>query len=101
MFKAMILLKRNADMSFREFTDWWLAEHAPLAKELPGLQKGVFNLVEGQGDEEFDGVSELWFDTKEAFEAAYATETGKAVANDSLSKVSKRVRLFVAENSIK
>jgi hypothetical protein len=44
-----------------------------------------------------DGVSELWFDSQEAFEAAYASEIGERVATDSLANVSGRVRLFVDE----
>ena len=72
-----------------------------MARELPGLKKGVFNLVDGDGSEDFDGVSELWFDSQEAFEAAYASDEGREVAGDSLSKVSKRLRLFVKEHPIK
>jgi hypothetical protein len=48
----------------------------------------------------YDGVSELWFDSKEDFEAAYATEIGKGVAADSLAHLSARERMFVVENDI-
>lgn len=98
MFKAMILLKRTPQASAEEFQSWWLERHAPMARQLPGLRKAVFNVVT-DGDD-YDGVSELWFDSKEAFEAAYASETGQAVASDSLSQVSSRVRLLVTENTI-
>lgn len=98
MFKAMILLKRRDDMSPAQFADWWLGAHAPLARALPGLRGARFNLVEGEGSGPFDGVSELWFDSLEAFDAAYATEHGQRVAADSMANVSKRERLFVAEH---
>lgn len=98
MFKAMILLKRRDDMSPAQFADWWLGAHAPLARALPGLRGARFNLVEGDGSGPVDGVSELWFDSREAFDAAYATEHGKRVAADSMANVSKRERLFVAEH---
>lgn len=102
MFKAIILLTRGADQSPEDFRHWWLNEHAPLARQLPGLRGLVFNLVPPglNGDTElpYDGVSELWFDTREAFDAAYATELGKQVASDSLAHVSGRLRLFVEEH---
>ena len=46
----------------------------------------------------YDGVSELWFDSREAFDAAYSTDLGKRVASDSLQHVSGRLRLFVEEH---
>ena len=96
MFKAVILLTRKDGMSKDEFRNWMLVGHSPLAKQLPGLRKLVFNVVEND-DAPYDGVSELWFDTREAFDAAYATEIGKRVAGDSLANVKARVRLFVDE----
>lgn len=98
MFKAMIMLTRRADMTHEQFAHWWLAEHAPLARQLPGVREIRFNeVLEGDG---IDGVAELWFESREAFEAAYATAIGQSVAEDSLAHVSARVRLFVNENQI-
>lgn len=96
MFKAIILLTRKDDMSREAFRDWMLVGHSPLARQLPGLRKLVFNIVEND-DAPYDGVSELWFDSQEAFTAAYATEIGKAVAADSLAHVTARIRLLVDE----
>ena len=98
MFKAIILLKRREDMSHDEFKTWWLGAHAPKAAKLPNVRKICFNLADDGGA--FDGVSELWFDSKEDFESAYATEIGKEVAADSIAHLSARERLFVTENSI-
>lgn len=96
MFKAVILLSRRDDMTREEFRRWWTEEHAPLARALPGLRRLVFNVV-SDADAPYDGVSELWFDSREAFDAAYATEHGKAVAADSMANVKGRVRLPVEE----
>ena len=96
MFKAIILLTRREDMSAEAFADWWLVRHAPLARTLPGLRRLTFNLVTNGGSS--DGVSELWFDSQAAFEAAYASEIGKAVAADSIAHVGRRERLFVDEH---
>jgi len=96
MFKAIILLTRAEGASREEFRSWWLERHAPLARQLPGLRRLVFNVVENE-DAPCDGVSELWFDSREDFEAAYVSAIGKRVAADSLANVSARVRLVVDE----
>jgi uncharacterized protein (TIGR02118 family) len=94
--KAIILLTRREGDTPEDFRRWWLEEHAPLARRLPGLQKLVFNLADG--DAPYDGVSELWFDSQAAFDAAYASEIGQQVAADSLAHVGGRVRLVVVEH---
>jgi hypothetical protein len=55
-FKAIILLTRAEGATHDQFADWWLKQHAPLAKQLPNLRKGVFNLVENPVDGDPDGV---------------------------------------------
>jgi uncharacterized protein (TIGR02118 family) len=105
MFKAMILLTRRDDMTTEAFRKWWLDEHAPLAQQLDGVRKIVFNVVADgstgvDGVDGVDGIAELWFDSRAAFEAAYATEYGTSVAADSIAHVSKRVRLVVDEVSV-
>ena len=99
MFKAMILLARRDDATPATFRSWLLYRHAPLAATLPGLRRLTYNLVEGD-EVPYDAVAELWFDTREAFDAAYATETGVAVAADSMANVRSRTRLFVDERPI-
>ena len=54
-FKAIILLTRAADATHEQFADWWLKNHAPLAKQLPELRRGVFNLVENPAEGDPDG----------------------------------------------
>ena len=99
MFKAMILLKKNEGTDQQEFRNWGIGQHAPLARQLPGVKRLCFNVVETENSF-YDGIAELWFETKEDFESAYQTDIGKAVAEDSMSHVSRRDRLFVMENQI-
>lgn len=98
MFKAIILLKRGETMSHDDFKTWWLVDHSKKAATLPGVRKIIFNLAADGST--YDGISELWFDSKEAFEAAYETEIGKAVAADSIAHLADRQRIFVTENDI-
>ena len=100
MFKVMILLTRRDDMTQDQFASWWLIDHAPLARQLPGVQRITFNLVEQGPDAVCSGITELWFESREAFEGAYATEIGKQVAADSMAHVSSRVRVPVEEHAI-
>ena len=98
MFKAMILLSRRDGMTHEEFTAWWFDEHAPLAAQLPGVRRIVFNACTPNDD--VDGISELWFDDRAAFDAAYAEPHGQAVAADSMAHVSRRERVFVDERRV-
>ena len=97
-FKAVILLRRRDDMTPEQFRQWWLYEHAPLAAQLPGVRRIVFNAAADNDD--VDGVSELWFDSEQAFVDAYATELGQRVAADSIAHVRSRTRLFVTEHVV-
>ena len=97
-FKAVILLSRRADMTHEEFCRWWIDEHAPLAAQLPGVRRIVFNVSRDHDD--VDGISELWFDSEADFVEAYATELGLRVAADSMAHVRNRTRMFVEEHDI-
>ena len=101
MFKAMILLTKAEGQTTEAFVDWWTVQHAPLARQLPGLRRAVFNVVtESSEDDSPDGVAELWFDSRTDFEAAYASEIGQSVAQDSLDNMSRRVRFLIDEHEI-
>jgi uncharacterized protein (TIGR02118 family) len=96
--KVMVGLVRREDMSRDDFQQWWIDEHAPLARTLPGVRRIRFNVLDE--DAPFDGIAELWFDSAEAADAAYATAIGKAVAADSIAHVASRVRMLADEREI-
>ena len=96
--KVMVGLIRRADMTHDEFVDWWTKQHAPLARTLPDVRRIRFNVL--SEDAPFDGIAELWFDSAEAADAAYATDIGRAVAADSLAHASSRVRMLADEHAI-
>lgn len=99
MFKVMILLKRGENLSFEAFRSHWLEHHAALVRQLPGIRKAVFNFS-GDGQGEFDAVSELWFDSEEDFRSAYDSDVGRQVTEDALSHVSRRERIPLSEHRI-
>lgn len=99
MFKVMILLSRAEGSTVEQFRAWWLGPHAALARELAGLRALRLNVIDA-GNIPWDGIAELWFDSREAFEAAYDSDHGRRVAGDSLANVSRRERLFVDEHTV-
>ena len=98
--KVMIMLNRRTDMTHEEFVQWWVEDHAPLARQLPGVRSVAFNIVEQNDDAVCDGIAELWFDSEEEMRAAYADPIGQAVAADSMAHVAGRVRMMVEERRI-
>lgn len=86
MFKGIYLVKRRPDMNHEEFMSYLYEKHAPLCKKVPGLKKYVTNeIISGTkgvvGDveiePEWDNISELWFESKEAMEEGFASAAGE------------------------
>lgn len=104
MIKVFSLLRRREDWTREQFHRWWIDEHVPYAKILPGLRKYKVSLTQGstthEGMEPFDGVAELWFDSREALEAAWASEVGKKAVAHSYANISHRVVLITEEHGI-
>lgn len=101
MLKVISLLKRKEGMSYDEFKKWALEEHPPLGKKLPGMRHYRMSVVrEDNPDLPYDAVSEFWFDDDEARQAAFATEFGKAAAEDAAAHCSSRTHLLTEEKII-
>ena len=47
----------------------------------------LVRVAPGDPEPAYDGVAELWFDKEEDLFAAYTTDIGKAVAEDSIAMV--------------
>ena len=89
--KAMIFLRRRADLTAPAFHQWWLTSHRPLAERLPGLVRHSFNAFPDGAP--YDAVVEQWFESAQTMGDSYATEAGKAVAADSAAHTSLRIRV--------
>ncbi|MGB6103133.1 MAG: EthD domain-containing protein [Pusillimonas sp.] len=86
MFKVTTIMKRKPGMTVDAFQSYWRDTHADLAASLPGLRRCVQShaLPQGyrKGDLPCDGISELWFDTREDWEQAMASRQGQAMQAD-------------------
>lgn len=89
MFKTVCLLKRKPGMSFEDFMDYYESYHRKLGEKV--LPKGIYyvrrylrgvpNPVTGEVAElEYDVLTEMWFETREAYDEAMAALSVPEVA---------------------
>lgn len=106
MVKLIALLKRKPGMSKEEFAQRWLKEHIKLSTKIPGVRGYRINIAtdrqpEGTGVEPiYDGTAEMWWDSIEAMEAAFATDEGKAAGADADQFADVRIHIYTEENVI-
>ena len=104
MIKVVVLLRRAQSSTRERFHRWWLDEHVPYVKVLPGLRKYGVCLVTGstshEGREPWDGMAELWFDSRTALDAAWSSEVGRTALEHSRESHSDRLVLITEEHEL-
>lgn len=82
--KRLGILRRKDGITHEEFVNHWLQKHAALCVKLPGLRRYTINLVDRQRFPHFDydGFSELWFDSEDALMTALQSPEGKTLMAD-------------------
>ena len=99
MVKIEIILFRNA-MTLEEQHRWWLEDHAPIARKMPGLRGYFINLAgRGEGDEEPEicGTDTLTFDSWDAAMTAYRSPEWSADRAHTQASGAKALRTWVRE----
>jgi len=98
MTKLIALYRKPADPA--EFDKHYFELHTPLVKKYPGLRKLEITRVTGApiGEAKFHLMCEMYFDSKNAMDAAMASPEGKAVVKDLLSFAADVVTVFVGED---
>jgi len=99
MYKLIGLLKRPEGMSLEDFHNWWLKEHTTYVKRFPGLKRHVVNLAT-TADQPFDGMAEVWFETKEDLERVFTLQEGQTARQSATNHSSQMAILFTRENII-
>ncbi len=102
MVKLVGLIRKRPDLSWEAFQRHWLDTHAQLAARLPGLRRYTINLVDRGAfpAAAYDGFSELWFDSREALDVAFAGPEGQAIERDIPAFIGELVRVVVEEHEI-
>lgn len=81
MLKFMVVIYRRPDLSLEQFRRHLEQVHAPLVKKLPGVRKYLQNYAVSDLKRKhpgWDAIVEVYFDSREAMEAAWATPEGAA-----------------------
>ena len=106
MVKLIALLKRKPGIRKEEFAQRWLNEHIKLSTRMPGVRGYRINIAtgyqpEGAGVESiYDGTAEMWWDSIEAMEAAFASEEGKIAGADADEFADVRIHIYTEEHVI-
>lgn len=92
-------------MSVEDFREYWLSRHAPIARDgYENLRGYVVNVVTGapRGQEaRYDGVAELWWDSREDFVADMKSDAAQAGNEDLVNFTDAFGLVFVEEHSVK
>ena len=116
MIKLVFCLRRLPRLTREEFQRYWRDNHAPLVRR-HAAALGIRRYVQVHtlddplqdalrasrgGPDAYDGVAELWWDSRDALEAAMRDDAGRAAALELLEDERRfidlaRSPLFVAE----
>lgn len=76
MIKRVSWVRRKEGLSREEFIAHWTGPHAEIVRQLPGLRGLRYGVVMqcSPGGTAWDGIGEIWFDSVEDAEHAFAAE---------------------------
>lgn len=83
MIKLAITLRRGDDWTFEEFKRYYTEEHAPLAADLPNLERYTVSFPADPESASYDALAELYFPDAEAMAESFETEVGREVTADA------------------
>lgn len=99
--KRVSMVRRREDLSHDEFVAYWLGPHAEIAKEMPGALAYVVNIARDSELAGWDGFAEVWFESMEAAEAAFASEPfASRIRADRPKFVGEQTIFFVDETTV-
>src|SRR5208283_409422 len=97
MVKLIALYKKPDDVSV--FDKHYTEVHTPLVKNLPGLRQLELSKITGSaiGETPEYLLCEMYFDTKDALDAALASPAGRAAGKDLMGFAAKYATLMYAD----
>ena len=101
MIKRVSMVRRRPDLSHEEFVAYWLGPHAEIAKEMPGALGYVVNIAQDPEQAGWDGFAEVWFESRETADAAFASEPfASRIRADRPKFVGEQLIFFVNETAV-
>jgi len=97
MFRLTSFLQRRPELSYPEFLDYWWREHSPIAAALPGLRRYSTTRPIEQEHTPYDGVAELYFDSREAFDRVLGPDADTEAMNDVANFIGLTDRYHLTE----
>ena len=105
--KRASLLARKPGMSHEEFVKHWVEIHAPMARAVPGIGRYTLTIINSSStrkdvapfDIQVDGIAELWFKDKAAFEAYSSSPATKRLRDDGATFIGREID-FVTEEKV-
>jgi uncharacterized protein (TIGR02118 family) len=104
MIKLVYIVKKRADISEKDFHEYWLKTHGPLvrsfAKSMRAKKYVQSHTVHEDAGKQirntrpkmkdtYDGITEVWWDSREAFSGSGAAKDGAEAARALLEDESK------------
>lgn len=81
--KLAITLSRADGTTFEEFKQYYLEEHAPLAADLPDVQRYTVSFPDDPESASYDALAELYFPDADAMATSFGSELGREVTADA------------------
>jgi len=72
MVRRIALVRRKEGMTADEFWAHYTGPHTAIVRRMPGLRRMALSRTVGAQATRWDAVGELWFDSAEAVERAFA-----------------------------
>ncbi len=97
--KRIGFLNKREDLTHEEFVAHWSGVHAVLCQKLPKLRRYAINVIDRKTQPQisYDGFSELWFDSVEDHDAAFASPEGVVLLADAKNFAAKLTGTLVTE----
>jgi len=103
MFRVVYFLYRRSDLTHEEFVNHWWHTHVPLVRQFPGLIRYQIAPVTGSPDDvppDVDGVAELYYESREAFERAQTSRQMEIALRDTPNFTRLVTAVFVEDRPV-
>jgi uncharacterized protein (TIGR02118 family) len=101
MIKLVVTMDRKPGTTTAAFRRYYREEHAPLARQLPGLERYTVSFPLTPEDSPHDAQAELYYESAEALDESFASATSTDVRDDLAAFAdTDSVTRFVADEEV-
>jgi uncharacterized protein (TIGR02118 family) len=101
MIKLVVTMDRKPETTTAEFRRYYREEHAPLARDLPLLERYTVSFPLDPDESPHDAQAELYYESVDALDDSFASDHGVHVREDVANFAdTDSVTRFVAEEAV-